>query len=199
MKKERSAYRHPKHDDIAELVLQGMKDCDVAEQLGTGRRAVARVRDILGVEPRVNGTSREEKLARFSVVQDDGHTGWTGRRTKSGTPSIRHRGIEIPASHVAFEQRTGRPPVGIVKAECGTDRCLTPAHVSDELERRDLRMKERSLAYLPPQPWDICSKGTHTWDEGGRIQPDLTPYCCACNTERVLRSRQWKAEEESTV
>ncbi|AMD42780.1 hypothetical protein SEA_XKCD426_39 [Streptomyces phage Xkcd426] len=196
MIKERSTYRHPKHDAIAALVTAGVKDNAVAAQLGVNRRAVARVRDILGLRANTNSTTKEAKLAKFAVGPNaDGHTGWTGRTATSGAPVIRHLRVEMPASHVAFEQRTGRPPVGIVKAECGQHDCLTPSHISDELERRAVRMQERALHGLDPQPWDVCSKGLHTWDESGRIQPDLTPYCCTCNTERAARVRKAKKQE----
>lgn len=199
MKKEPSSYRHPKHDDMAALVRDGWADSAVAAHLGVHNRAVTRVRDIEGIVHRSNSTTKEAKLSRFSVDERDGHTGWNGRTANSGVPVIRHLKVQIPASHVAFELRTGRPPVGIVMSECGWDHCLTPAHVSDEIERRNVRGQERALYGLDPVPWDVCSKGLHEWGEHGRFQPDLTPYCKGCNSERAARVRQAKRQEAASA
>jgi len=201
MAKELSSYRHPKHDEIAALVRDGWNDRAVARQLNVHNRAVTRVRDIEGVSHRTNRTSREDKLARFSSGPDkEGHTGWTGRRSRSsGVPVIRHLKVQLPASHVAFEQRTGRPPVGMVKAECGQDHCLTPAHVSDEIERRNVRGQERALYGLDPVPWATCPKGRHAWDDHGRFQPDLSPYCKGCNTETAARVRLARKQEAASA
>lgn len=195
MEKEPGRYRHPKHEQISQLVLAGGRDNAIANQLGVHKRAVTRVRDILGVVHHNNSTTREAKVERFSVAEADGHTGWTGRLGTSGAPVIRHLKVQIPASHVAFELRTGRPPVGIVLAECGRGHCLTPAHVSDEIERRNVRGQERALYGLDPTPWDTCPKGLHEWAEHGRFQPDLTPYCKGCNTERASRVRAARKAE----
>lgn len=196
---ERSAYRHPRHDAIVELIELGLRGNAIAAELGVDRRAVTRVRDILGLPTYKTATSMQQKVERFSTPLDGGHTGWTGRRKTNGLPAIRHRDAEIPASHVAFSGRTGRKPVGIVKAECGMSDCLTPGHLSDETERLTVRMQERALWGLDPVPWDVCPKGLHTWDEAGRLQPDLTPYCRACNSERAARIRAAdKAERSAT-
>lgn len=192
MAKKYSIYRHPQHDAIVNLIRQGVRDKYVAQQLGVDKRAVARVRGILNLAAYNNATTMEDKLARFSVPGPDGHTGWNGRTATSGAPSIRHLGVDMPASHVAFRARTGRSPVGNVKAECDFLYCLTPAHLGDEIERRAVRMQERALHGLDPQPWDVCSKGLHTWDTDGRLQPDLTPYCLACNTGRKAEAREAK-------
>lgn len=195
MNQTRSLYRHPRHDDIVRMLKDGATNKHVAQTLRVDKRAVVRVRDILGLaRAHGNATTREDKIASFSVPLDGGHTGWTGRTATSGAPVIRHRGIELAAAHVAFQTRTGREPVGIVKAECGFHDCLTPAHVADELERRKVRMQERALYGLEPQPWAVCPSG-HSWDDHGRIYPDLKPYCKGCNTERARRVRDAKREE----
>ncbi len=200
MNQEHGSYRHPKHDEIAALVNAGVNDRAVARQLGVHNRAVTRVRDILGVRHHNNSTTKEAKLARFiAAVDADGHTGWTGRKATSGAPVIRHLKVQIPASHVAFELRTGRPPVGLVKAECGRGYCLTPAHISDEIERRNVRGQERMLYGLDPVPWGLCPKELHTWEDSGRFQPDLTPYCKGCNTERAARVRNAQKAEAGSL
>ena len=199
MNKEPSSYRHPKHDAIAAMLQVGATVKDTAATLGADRRAVARVRNILGMAPVRNSSTAEEKVARFSVPLDGGHTGWSGRvTTASQVPSIRHRSVEVPASHVAFEQRAGRPPVGIVKAECGVPHCLTPSHLSDVPERRNDRMNERALHGMKRQPWDVCPNGRHDWDRYGRVQSDLTSYCTGCSAERNA-DRRAAARAETTA
>lgn len=189
MKHMNSDYRHPKHDAISRLVREGMTNLAVARELSVDRRSVARVRAMLGVPPKTNGTSTEHKLDRFTTEPDmGGHVLWTGRTGPSGTPVIRHLGKELPAAAVAFERRTGQPPVGTCRSECGVKHCVADAHVQDDIERRRVRMQERALYGLDPQPWDKCPEG-HSWDAHGRVEPDLTPYCRQCNTDRAARSR----------
>jgi hypothetical protein len=109
---------------------------------------------------------------------------------------IRHLGREIPAAHVAFERRTGRPPVGTCRADCDVQHCLTPGHVMDDLERRTVRLQLRALSGLTG-PWDVCTQG-HSWDAHGRVEPDLTLYCRRCNTDRANRVREALKEEEAS-
>lgn len=201
MYKERSSYRHPKHEEIVERLTNGASNKSIAAEMKVDKRAVMRIRDILGMKRHPNhGTSMDEKLAKFGTEPDaDGHTGWTGRRATSGAPVVRHRGIELPASHVAFQQRTGRLPVGFVRAECGVHDCLTPSHVGDENERRTVRMQERAMYGLDPKPWDICPKGLHPWDTCGRIEPDLSPYCKECTNDRAARARTRAAKKEEAT
>ena len=203
MSKERSNYLHPKHEEMAAMLLAGAKNTEVVRDLKVDRRAVSRAREIIGLgRSHGNSTSREDKVKFYSFARADGHTGWYGRKATSGAPVIRQNGVEIPASHVAFEQFHKRRPVGIVKAVCGYPDCLTPGHADDELGRRKLRMQERALHGLDPVPWDVCPKGAHPWDTAGRFEPDLTPYCKTCNTERARRvrddARNAKKEEASS-
>lgn len=199
----RSDYRHPKHDAMAEMVRGGMSNNAVAKQLHVDHRAVARVRaHILGpLEPHRNATSRESKVDACLVAYDNGHTGWTGRLSVNGIPTIRHLGFEMSASHVVFERWYGRDPVGIVKAACAHLSCLSPQHLGDELTRRIERMLERAVRGLPMKPWDVCPKDLHDWDRSGRLTPDLIGYCKSCNTDRAARRRRdirdTKRKEES--
>lgn len=191
-------YRHPKHDAIVALLRAGCTDLYIAAELHVDRRAAARVRGILGIEPRRNGTTTGDKLDKFSSEPDaEGHVRWSGRTSRSGTPLIRHRGREIPAAAVAFERRTGRAPVGVTRADCDVPHCLAPHHVADDVERRLARMNLRATYGLNPRPWVTCPEG-HEWDTAGRIEPDLTPYCQACNTDRVRRTRAARIEENGS-
>jgi hypothetical protein len=200
MTKEHSSYRHPRHDEIARLIRAGHSDSAVYVRTGVNRTSVARVRRIIGYVAYDPSTSKEDKLARFTTPPDrDGHMYWTGRTNSSGSFVIRHRGKPMVATHVAFEQRTGRRPEGVVKAECGDIRCVNPDHLADGRERQTIRQQMRILSGLPPQPWDTCPAGLHSWDEGGRIQGDLTPFCQRCNTERSAEQRKARREEVTTA
>lgn len=189
-------YRHPKHDAIAAaLGSDGERtNKDIATELHVDRRAVARVRAILDLPVRTRETPMTAKLDAQSTEPDaDGHVFWTGRTTRFGTPQIRHCGSVFPAAAVAFQRRTGRPPVGTCRADCGVQHCIADGHVVDDLERRDLRGQERALWGLDPVPWDECPHG-HPWATAGRFEPDLTPYCRDCNTARAKRSREAREE-----
>lgn len=195
MKRMTSDYRHPKHREIAHLIRQGATNRDVARELIVDHRAVARVRTMLGIPPKNNATSAEDKLNKYSSPPDQaGHVVWLGRTGPWGTPVIRHRRTDLSAAAVAFERRTGRPPVGVCRSDCGMKQCVADAHVLDDLERRRIRMQERALHGLAPQLWDVCPNG-HGWDEHGRVESDLTPYCKACHADRYALWRASRADE----
>lgn len=129
------------------------------------------------------------KLVRHSSRPDTaGHVTWSGRRGRHGAPLIRHNGRETPAAAAAFQQRTGRTPVGMSRADCGVQYCIAPDHVQDDLERRHVRLQLRSV-YGWMQPWTACRDG-HSWEDHGRVEPDLTLYCRACNTNRARGRRR---------
>lgn len=130
----------------------------------------------------------EARLDRFIGEPDAaGHVEWNGPRNQ-GTPVFKLSGREYSAAAVAFERRTGRKPVGTCRADCGVKHCIADSHVQDDLERRSVRLQLRALEGLEA-PWDVCPKGLHSWSEYGRVEPDLTVYCLACNTERARKSR----------
>jgi hypothetical protein len=196
MQKERirNTRRHPLHDLIVAAIEEGGTNVGIGAALGCNKRTVARVREIIGHPPNSRTTTPAQKMAA-RAVPDGEHVAWTGRRGPTGIPSIRVHNTTMSASHVAFEQRTGRKPVGIVKTECGYTHCLNGAHLSDEIERRAVRLQERAL-YGMDAPWSICGAGLHDWDTWGRIEPKtLSLYCAACNTERARRIRQARQEE----
>lgn len=193
-----SDYRHPKHDEMARRIREGLTDLATARELHVDRRAVARVRGLLGVPPMTSTTSLADKLDKFSTEPDeDGHVLWTGRTSKAGSALIRHLGREIPAAHVAFERRVGSKPVGTCRADCDMPHCVAPAHVMDDVERRALRGLLRTLEGLPAEPWVRCPAG-HAWWAYGRFEADLTPYCKRCNTERAQRSRAAREAERNS-
>lgn len=190
--------QHPHYDWIVTMLRDGASDALIRRTVpGVHGRTLPPIRAALGL-PRSPGvrTTKEAKLTKFSTAPDEnGHILWTGRRDNGGQPEIRQLNHPVPATHVAFEVRTGRPPVGLVQPECGMQACVAPDHMSDRLERRSLRMVERSMHGMPPKPWDVCPQGLHDWDEHGRIQPNLRYYCGGCNSARNARVRDAKKEE----
>lgn len=194
--RKRNTRRHRLHDLIVAAIEAGGTNVGIAADLGCNKRAVARVRTIIGHEPHPRTTTPLQKVAARSVREGD-HVGWNGRRGASGAPSIRIHDTSMPATHVVFQDRAGREPVGIVQSECGFPHCLNGWHLSDEVERRRVRLQERAL-YGMDEPWDICPKGLHDWDTWGRIEPSsLSLYCAKCNTERAARSRAARQAERN--
>ncbi len=188
--------KHPKHKTIASMVLKGRTDTAIAADLHLDRRTVAAIRAELGVAPTTNSTTKEAKLNRFSTEPDPaGHVLWTGRFGTSGSPIIRHLKRDYTAASVAFERRTGRKPVGTCRADCGMTNCVADDHVEDDIERRTVRLQLRAL-HGREAVWDECKDG-HSWEEHGRIEPNLTPYCRRCNTERARRSRDARKAERT--
>lgn len=179
-------YIHPQHNEISHLLRTGMSDSAVARKLEINRQSVTRVRGILGLPAHPRNTTVGDKLDRFSAEPDaDGHVKWTGRRGHSGTPVIRHLGVETSAAAAAFERRTGRPPVGECRADCDQPQCMAPDHLADDIERHTIRLQLRSLAGLPG-PWEACSQG-HAWEGHGGIWPNLSLYCRTCESARNAR------------
>jgi hypothetical protein len=186
-------YRHEKHDEIAKLIREGGSDRGISLQTGADRRSVARVRRMLGV-PVISGiVPLDVKLAQHLTEPDaDGHVFWTGRRSTSGTPVVRHRGTETQISHITFRMRAGIDPVGSVKPDCGESKCVAGSHVMDDIERRTIRLLLRNVQGYPA-PWAACRKCGADWNHSGRVDADLGLYCVTCVTARARRNRLAKA------
>jgi hypothetical protein len=122
------------------------------------------------------------------------HVEWTGRRDSHGRPIVKHADREFPVAALVFQQRTGRKPVGTCRADCDVRHCVSPTHVVDDIERRTYRLQLRKV-YGWAAPWDVCQQG-HSWEEHGRVEPDLTIYCKQCGTNRSNRLRA--AERDSS-
>lgn len=180
--------RHPKYDEIVKLLHDGRTDSHIELNLHVGRAAVTRIRAAEGIAPVVRPQTLYEKLlAGLGLPEDiDGHIVWIGVRSH-GTPIIKHRGVEHPAAAIAFQIRTGRGQVGQARADCGMKHCMNGLHISDEIERRRMRLQLRAMIGLPA-PWAECKHG-HDWEGNGRIEPEpsLMLYCQACATGRDKR------------
>jgi hypothetical protein len=177
--------QHPKHVLIVKLLQDNWSDSRIARKLHIGRGPVARIREAEGIGPVVRHTSLADKLTDLTgPAVAGGHMWWLGRRN-GVTPVIRHNGRERQAAAVSFEIRTGRKAEGQVRPECGADRCINAWHLSDDIERRRVRLQMRALQGFGP-PWSICNHG-HEWEEYGRVEPALSLYCKGCTSDRDIR------------
>ncbi|MFJ2017218.1 hypothetical protein [Streptomyces nodosus] len=98
-----------------------------------------------------------------------------------------HQGTYYRARAVAFELRTGRAPVGYVKAECDYPECVAPQCVEDEPGRNRARAQ---LAAVVGTATDLveCTRG-HDTATHRRYDRDGRPYCGTCHAE-AARTRQ---------
>ncbi|UQA95716.1 hypothetical protein [Streptomyces halobius] len=175
--------KHPKDAEIRALLGQ-MSSEAIARKLRVDRVAVRRIRRQAGIMyvPPTFTTAEEKWEARVRPV-DGGHLEWTGERgSPSGTPVMRFREKSYSPAAIAFRQRTGRDPVGQVRAECEFKHCIAPAHVDDEPGRIRTR---KQLRYLTggTERRPYCRHG-HDQAEHGRYEPDGTAYCEVCKREQ---------------
>lgn len=171
---------HPKDAQIRELITKGLSNAEVARQTRADRSAIRRIRGEMGIPvPPQHLQTLDEKWAQRTQPVEGGHLEWTGERgTTSGTPLLRYRDQNHTAAAVAFRRRTGRDPVGHVKAECGVHQCVAPEHVEDEPGRDRLREQLRYLLGMGERP-QFCRRG-HDQAEHGRLLPDGVAYCRTC-------------------
>jgi hypothetical protein len=181
---------HPKEGEVRAL-LATHSSKHIAAELGMDPRTVRRIREAAGIPytpaPRGYATAEDKWAAHVRPVDGD-HLEWTGERaTSSRTPVMRFRGRSMSPAGVAFRKRTGRDPVGQVRAECEFPQCMNPAHVQDEPGRQALRLTLRRIKGLPDPP-AVCPNG-HDQARHGRLESDGTPYCEACKQESKRAAR----------
>jgi hypothetical protein len=113
-----------------------------------------------------------------TVALDGGHLLWTG------CGYVTWERVLFKPGRIAFIIRTGREPVGYVRADCDQRGCVTPEHVEDQPGRQRARQQLRAVRGMRPRP-DVCRNG-HDQTEHGRLEPDGRAYCHTClNTTRT--------------
>ncbi|MFE7626061.1 hypothetical protein [Streptomyces sp. NPDC057509] len=135
--------------DIAELLRAGCSNREVAHRLNTSPRHVAAARTALGLPRHPPGPksagSPQDLFRKHTHPVAGGHLEWTGRRNDDGLAVFCWGGRNHTAARVAFVMHHGRQPVGNVKAGCGVDGCVTPAHMEDQPMRAQLRTQLASI------------------------------------------------------
>lgn len=182
---------HPKEAEIRAL-LATCSSAEIARRLHADASAVRRIRREAGityVPPRF--ATPEEKWESLVRPVDGGHLEWLGERGGRGgrgqSPVMRFRGKCVSPAGIAFTKRTGRPPVGMVRAECDYPECIAPACVEDEPGRTQYRAQLRAIHGLPAPP-PICANG-HDQAVEGRYEKSGSPYCRACKADRKRTAR----------
>lgn len=120
------------------LLEQGATNRAIAAELGLDKSTPARYRRMLGIAPatppppahRTTATVEEVWQAHVRPLAN-GHMEWTGNLNNAGVPTVSYRARQLSARAVAFQLRTGRAPVGYVKAECDVPGCVAPRCVDD--------------------------------------------------------------------
>ncbi|MFI5685865.1 hypothetical protein [Streptomyces sp. NPDC051636] len=183
----RGKRQHPKDAEIRALISAGRHNEAIVRELRVDKSAVRRIRKEMDVpNPPQHSETLEEKWAQHTEPLEGGHLRWTGSRAgASGTPVMCYRDKTHTAAAVAFRQRTGRDPVGQVKAECDLRQCVAPDHVEDEPGRTQLREQYRYLLGMGERP-AFCKAG-HDQAVHGRYLRTGVAYCSACSTNKKKR------------
>ncbi|MFJ4703183.1 hypothetical protein ACIP5N_34040 [Streptomyces sp. NPDC088768] len=188
---------HPQHDEILRLLTEGLSAAEVARRLRADRASVRAIRRAAGLpafEKPPPPTLEEKWQARVRPL-DGGHLEWLGERARGATPVMRFQGKSVSPLAIAFRMRTGREPVGQVRAECDVPYCVAPGCVEDEPGR--LRIREQ-LRYLKgtAERSPFCARG-HDQAVHGRYEPDGTAYCHECKVTQRGAARATVAERSS--
>jgi DNA-binding CsgD family transcriptional regulator len=127
------------NEEVTVLLQAGLSDKQIARQLHTNPKRIARQRAGLGLPPFENRRiSFEERWAANTELVDGGHIRWTGRLRDGSTPAVLHEGRDASPRRIAFERLHGRPAVGRVLPGCGFGPCVQPAHLEDQPMRERL-------------------------------------------------------------
>lgn len=123
-------------DEVAALLRAGLSDKQIARQLHTNPKRIARRRTELGLPAFENRRiSFEERWAANTEPTAGGHLRWTGRLRDGSTPAVLHEGRDASPRRIAFERLHGRAAVGRVLPGCGFGPCVRPAHLEDQVLR----------------------------------------------------------------
>jgi len=187
---------HPREAEILAQLRAGATNNAIARTLGVDKVAVARIRDAHDIPTtyerrRAQQPTVEERWREHTREVGGGHLEWTGPRAtnSSATPVLRINGSYYSAAGIAFRIRTGRDPVGQVRAECDVHQCVAPGCVEDEPGRQGLRLQLRRLQGLPDPPTGTCPEG-HDLAVDGRLDGRLHSYCEGCKRDDRRAKRQ---------
>lgn len=127
------------NEEVTALLRAGLSDKQIARQLHTNPKRIARLRTELGLPAFENRRIPfEERWAANTELVDGGHIRWTGRLRDGSTPAVLHEGRDASPRRIVFERLHGRPAVGRVLPGCGFGPCVRPAHLEDQVLRERL-------------------------------------------------------------
>jgi hypothetical protein len=134
--------------------------------------------------PVTTGAVPVEAIWRFRerVERVGAHRIWTGTADKGTTPVLYVDDVRYPARPIAWVLHRGTPPVGLVKAECGTPLCVHGPHLSDDVTRQ----RERVLyaAVLGITLAGPCPAEEHDLAEWGYTRSNRKTGCRGCDNTR---------------
>jgi hypothetical protein len=126
--------------DVAELLRAGYSDRAIGRRLNIDPKKVSDARTTLGLPKARSGkkptATAEDLFWRRTQPTDDGHLMWTGSRSSSGIPSLRHGGRNLSAYRIAFLIANGREAEGYALPSCGREECVKPGHHADRADRQ---------------------------------------------------------------
>ncbi|WP_327368758.1 hypothetical protein [Streptomyces sp. NBC_01217] len=123
---------------LARGLITGRQHTDraIARITGVHFTTVARYRRLLNLpripQPDKTAGTVEEQWRRRVRPAADGHMEWTGAYNSADVPTFSYHGTPTSARVIAFRIRTGRTPVGYVKAVCDHPGCVAPRCVEDK-------------------------------------------------------------------
>jgi hypothetical protein len=186
-----SAHANASREQIIAALNEGRPVNRIAAELHVDRSRVRAIRNELGIPayiPSANTPPIEELWQQHAHPIDSGHMEWTGERsTTSNRPLLSYQYKHHSAAGIAFRIRTGRAPVGQVRADCGMPHCVAPDHVEDAPGRRRNREQLRYLSGGSALQ-ETCSRG-HDQRTHGAINTNGLAYCNTCKRERDQRIR----------
>lgn len=118
-------------------------------------------------------------FAARTRAADGGHREWAAGTNTRAVGRFQHAGVPYTAARAAFVIRTGRQPVGPVRAACGRSGCVEPGHVDDRATRERDRAALAAITGIAHRP-PSCS---HDPAVHGRHRADGRRYCDACNND----------------
>jgi hypothetical protein len=185
-------------EQIAAMLRAGAPQSAIMTALpGVTRQNIRTARIRHGITPpdRSDAATYDSIAAKWHThLQADGdHMRWTGPTTNGTTPCMWWGRRTLSARAIAFELRTGRPPVGRVQAECEEPWCVAPAHVEDQPGRDRLRAQLGALTGIGARAATVCGRG-HDQTVHGTRTANLRPYCRACRTHIDRERREETAQ-----
>ncbi|WP_189984567.1 hypothetical protein [Streptomyces capoamus] len=178
-------------EEITAALRAGHPVNQIAADLHVDRARVRAIRNELGLPAHVRAIETvtiEDRWREYAKPLPGGHMDWTGERNAtSNRPLLSHGYRHHSAAGIAFRIRTGRDPVGQVRADCGMQHCVAPDHVEDAPGRR--RNREQLRYISGGRALQERCRNDHDQAEHGRVAADGRAYCNACKRARDARSQ----------